>query len=120
MYQHHLGVFMKFHMSRRIAFAADLPALLTVLFVTAPNVSAAPLVTVSSSTTGSSVSYTTGSHSLVVCDTRADGDSPYAWWNPGTSHHQPTNRAEFHGGNGHCGSFPVTGSGGKVSFQPCP
>ncbi|MEU4518871.1 hypothetical protein AB0F52_09145 [Amycolatopsis sp. NPDC024027] len=72
-----------------------------------------------SSTTGSSVCYTTGSHHLQVCDTKADGWSPYAWWNPGTSHSQPTNRAEFTGGSPNCGSYPVTSSGGKISFQAC-
>ncbi|GAA3436714.1 hypothetical protein [Kutzneria kofuensis] len=80
---------------------------------------AAPAATTCSSTTGSSVCYTTGSHHLSVCDTNADGWAPYAWWNPGSSHSQPTNRAEFTGGNGHCGSYPVTGSGGKISFQAC-
>ncbi|MEU4522493.1 hypothetical protein AB0F52_27740 [Amycolatopsis sp. NPDC024027] len=72
-----------------------------------------------SSTTGSSVCYTTGEHHLEVCDTKGDGWSAYAWWNAGTSHSQPTNRAQFTGGSSHCGDFSVSGSGGKVSFQAC-
>lgn len=75
-----------------------------------------------SQTTGVSVYYfgQPGFHRLVVCDTKADSDSPYAWWNSGTSHHQPTNRAEAHVGNGNCQHFPVVDNGtGLISYQAC-
>jgi hypothetical protein len=58
-------------------------------------------------TTGSTVhvgNYGSGYMDIYVCDTKADGDSAYDWYNVGSSTHQPTNRQETSGGNGTCTS----------------
>jgi hypothetical protein len=103
-------------MSRRVAVVVGALASATVLAAG----SASASTTLSSSTTGSYAQYTTGAGWMWVCDTKADGDSPYVWWNPNTSHHQPTNRYEIHSGNGTCQQFPVaTDSSGYISFQAC-
>ena len=57
------------------------------------------------STTGSTVwvgNDGSGYMDISVCDTKADGDSAYDWYNIGSSTHQPTNRQETTGGNGTC------------------
>jgi len=100
---------------RRFGVLGAIPVAATALFFLAPTASAANTC---SSTDGASACYRTGTHVLSICDTAPDGNSPYAWWNPGSSHAQ-ANRNEFRGGNGKCGDYPVTGSGGKLSFQAC-
>jgi hypothetical protein len=73
------------------------------------------------STTGSTVHvYNEGSGYLgiQVCDTKADGDSAYDWYNIGSSTHQPTNRQETSGGNGTC-TAEILYSTTEITTEAC-
>ena len=72
-------------------------------------------------TTGSTAHagyYGSGYMYLYVCDTKADGDSPYVWYNIGSSTHQPTNRIEITTGNGTC-SRVYTFAASEITMQAC-
>jgi hypothetical protein len=72
-------------------------------------------------TTGSTAHagyYSSGRMYLYVCDTKADGDSPYVWYNLGSSTHQPTNRIEITTGNGTC-SRVYTFATAEITMQAC-
>ncbi|HEX4727933.1 MAG TPA: hypothetical protein VH298_09050 [Jatrophihabitans sp.] len=73
------------------------------------------------STTGSTVhvgNEGSGIMDLYVCDTKADGDSAYAWYNIGSSTHQPTDRQETTGGNGTCHA-PILISTSQITTEAC-
>lgn len=72
-------------------------------------------------TTGSTAHagyYSSGVMYLYVCDTKADGDSPYVWYNIGSSTHQPTNRIEITTGNGTCSRVYTFGAS-EITMQAC-
>ena len=72
-------------------------------------------------TTGSTAHagyYGSGYMYLYVCDTKADGDSPYVWYNIGNSTYQPTNRIEITSGNGTCSRI-YTFATSEITMQAC-